>query len=178
VRSADLRGSPPVEPGQRKIVGRVVVATIAAALAAMWFYAWVLAPRGDPDRLEDQAWTDRAEARCALAREVVDAMPVQASTVASRIADVDVVTDALEAMVDDLRADALSNLDDGESVEEWLGDYEVYLEDRREFTAALADDPEARFLVTAKENRQITAALDRFADVNGMQSCMTPGDIT
>jgi hypothetical protein len=167
-----------VEPGQRRIVGRAVIATVTLALAAMWFYAWVLAPRGDPDRLEDQAWTDRAEARCALAREVADAMPVQAPTIELRIADVDVLTRALQSMLDDLRADELSNSDDAESVEEWLGDYEVYLEDRREYTAALANDPEARFLVTAKENRQITAALDRFADVNGMQSCMTPGDIT
>ncbi len=157
---------------------RALLALLVLALAAMWIYAWVFAPRGDPDRISDQAWADAAEARCAIASEVVTAVPVEQDDAQRRADDVDAVTGALAAMVDDLGATLPKDPDDADTVARWLDDYEIYLDDRREFSAGLREDPTTRFEVTAVENRQITAVIDRYADVNGMQSCMTPGDVT
>ncbi len=162
-------------------MGQALIALIICALIAMWVYAWVFAPRGHPDRLTDQAWTDRAEERCAVATELVSSIRLEVVDPQQRADDVDAVTDALAAFVTDLRADLPSDADGGDDIDKatrWLDDYEIYLQDRRRFTAGLREDQTTRFVVTAKEDRQITRVLDLFADVNGMQSCMTPSDVT
>ena len=42
--------------GRSVTPGRVAFVVLVVAMAVMWFYAFVLAPSGNPDRLEDRSW--------------------------------------------------------------------------------------------------------------------------
>ena len=64
-----------------------------------------------------------------------------------------------------------------EAMGEWLEDWDLHLQDRQDYAAALREDPKARFTETAKANRQVSRAIDGYAQVNRMPSCETPGDV-
>ncbi|MEZ5238114.1 MAG: hypothetical protein R2716_03935 [Microthrixaceae bacterium] len=53
----------------------------------------------------------------------------------------------------------------------------MHLGDREDYAAALRADPEARFTETPKGSKQISRAIDSYAQVNRMPSCGTPGDV-
>lgn len=82
------------------------------------------------------------------------------------------------SMVADLREDAPpAGTRDGALVGQWLADWDVYLDDRDAYRARLELGVDTAFEVSARDRRQITSSIDLFADVNGMPSCMTPGDV-
>ena len=88
-------------------------------------------------------------------------------------------TDLLTVMVADLREIA-PPADDPEDgwVQQWLDDFGFYLEDRYAYAEALLDDPEARFLITVRDDRdRLTVDLDQVALANGMLDCGTPKDV-
>lgn len=163
---------------------RALVVTVVV-LAGFW--GWValyqLTNQGErdmPDRLADLSWAPEAERICEAAHaEVADLPSAPATPSAAERADViDDATDVYDAMLVELAAVLPSGGDPGaDLVAAWLADYRVFLADRRSYAAALRTDPAARFVVTEKYGRQITAPVDRFARVNTMESCMSPGDV-
>lgn len=166
---------------------RALLAVVVLALVAMWLYVIYLAfgPGRQPpiDRLEDPAFAEAGEARCAAALAEVEALPVanESGSAADR-ADVLARADAIFAdMLDDL--DGMVDLapagDQRRRATEWLGDWRTYLGDREAYAAALRTDPDARMLVSEKadEGRQVTGWIDEFAKANRMPSCVTPGDV-
>lgn len=166
---------------------RVLLTLVVVALVAMWVYVLYLAvgPGRQPpiDRLDDPAFAEAAERRCADALEVVEALPV-ANATPDPAARADVIAEAntaFGAMLDDL--DATADLapagDQRDRARAWLADWRTYLDDREQYAAALRADPGARLLVSAKEGegRQITGWIDEFAKANRMPSCVTPGDV-
>lgn len=166
---------------------RVLLTVVVLALVSMWVYVLYLAfgPGRQPpiDRLDDPAFAEAAEQRCAEALEVVDALPVANATPdpATRADVIDEANAAFAAMLDDL--DATTRLapagDQRDRADAWLADWRTYLGDRQQYAAALRDDPEARLLVSAKEGegRQVTGWIDEFAKANRMPSCVTPSDV-
>lgn len=177
---------PEAPEGRRWTPTRVVLAVVVLAMVGMWAYVAFLAfgPGRQPplDRLDDPAFAEAGEARCAEALVEVDALPVAstADTAADR-ADVLAQADAVfERMLDDL--DGMTDLapagDQRRRATEWLADWRTYLGDREAYVDALRVDPEARLLVSPKEGegRQITGWIDEFAKANRMPSCITPTD--
>ena len=75
-----------------------------------------------------------------------------------------------------LRAVPVSG-DDADIVEQWLDDWETFLDDRRAHAERLLAGEDAELLVTARAGRQITATGDNFARVNRAPSCVTPLDV-
>jgi hypothetical protein len=156
------------------------------ALVSMWGYVLFLAfgPGRQPpiDRLEDPAFAEAGEARCAEAVEQVEALPTASESAdAAERADVLAQADAtFEDMLDDL--DEMVELapagDQRRRATEWLADWRTYLSDRRAYADALRTNPGARLLVSEKpgEGRQITGWIDEFAAANRMPSCVTPTD--
>jgi len=69
---------------------------------------------------------------------------------------------------------------DQEAVDEWIADWQTYVEDRADYAKRLRADPLARFYVTQsdRDRRQITLAIDKFAETNAMPSCETPADLS
>ncbi|WP_208027857.1 hypothetical protein [Rhabdothermincola sediminis] len=171
-------GSPSTPLGT--LMGRAIVVVIVLGSALLWIYALTRSPGKPPGSLDDPSFGAAAEPICASAQaRLVDLPPAfEAPEPAARAATISSATEALQAMVDGLRSIAPSRgTRDGDMVAEWLDDWQTYLGDRRAHAARLAEEGDVRFYVTEKEGRQITAPIDRFAQVNHMPSCATPGDL-
>lgn len=162
--------------------GRVVVALLIIAMVAMWIYVLYLAfgpgRQPPPDRLSDPAFAVAAQARCDAAHGRVDQLPTanQAPDAAAQADIVDEANAIFASMLDDLEAMAPSG-EDGTLVLAWVDDWRVYLGDRQRYADALRTNPDARLLVTAKDQDQITEFLDAFSQDNRMAACATPLDV-
>jgi hypothetical protein len=173
-------------PGRRWTPTRLVLVVVVLGLVAMWGYVLYLAfgPGRQPpiDRLDDPAFAESAEERCAAAVADVAELPVaSASRDAEARAEVlDRANATFAAMLDDL--DGMTTLapagDQRRRATEWLADWRTYLGDREAYSEALHTDPDARLLVSEKpgEGQQITGWIDEFAKANRMPSCATPLD--
>jgi hypothetical protein len=164
------------------IVGRVAVIGLVIGLVAMWVYAFWGSP-DVPGRLSDTTFPTAAEPVCKATKDRIDALPKAFTTpdAAQRADVVDRATTDLEAMVTELRAKValVPTSAERDMVNPWLDDWARYNQDRREYTVALRADPNTRFIVTQSERdkTQITGALDRFAKINNMASCIIPDDL-
>ncbi len=177
---------PDAPTGRRWTPTRVLLTVVVVAMVSMWGYVLFLAfgPGRQPpiDRLDDPAFAEAGEARCAGALDEVDDLPVASeSDTATERAGVLADADAVFAeMLDDL--DGMVDLapagDQRRRATEWLGDWRIYLGDREAYAEALRTDPGARLLVSEKPGagRQITGWIDEFAKANRMPSCITPTD--
>ena len=167
-----------VPPRRRWSRGRIGVTIWIVVMIGFWFYAFLLAPKGSPDILDDQAFAPAAEARCAQARTVIDALP-NASTAKSATERADVIEQANQELRDMLAT--ISSLPTGTPhdtnlINLWLTDWRQYVVDREDFSQQLRVNPAATFGVTARNGQQITKAIDAFAGRNRMPSCEVPGD--
>jgi hypothetical protein len=170
------------EPRSRwTIVGRLAVAVLAVGLTAMWAFAF-FGDHGVPGRLENPTFPALAEPVCAATQARIDEMPRanQTPTAGERADVVDRASDELDAMLDELRGLVPQNAAETEAEIQWIEDWQVYVQDRRDYTAQLRVDPMTRFAVTQsdRDKRQVTSALDRFAEINGMGSCVVPDDLS
>lgn len=160
-------------------------ALFVVLLAGFWGWIWIyqLTNQGErdmPDRLNDLGWTDEAADICLAAHARVTALPSAfASLTADERADViEAATAEYRQMLDELAAIVpTGDSRDATISAAWLDDYRIFLGDRLRYADALREDPMARFLVTEKYGSHITAPIDRFARVNEMEPCMTPGDV-
>jgi predicted Zn-dependent peptidase len=60
---------------------------------------------------------------------------------------------------------------------EWVGDWDQHVKDREVYAKELQAGEDARFLESTKGARQLSRAIDAFAQVNKMPSCETPQDV-
>ncbi len=162
------------------------------------FWAWAFSPWArseNPGRLDDRAFVEWADQRCARAHTAINALPTarQAGSRTERADQVDTGTDEVEALVADLRLRAAASLPastegngppDVDLVGAWLEDWDVYISDRRKHSMRLrtadADTPdrELRFLlVDMTEGSTYTERMDGFARLNNMDNCQIPGDV-
>jgi hypothetical protein len=165
---------------------RILIVAVVVALLAMWGYVVYLAfgPGRQPpiDRIDDPAFAEAAEDRCAEAVDHVAELPLanEATNPAQRAAVLDEANATFGAMLDDL--DGMTGLVPTEhergNATEWLADWRIFLADREDFAARLRTDPDARMLVSEKEGegRHITEWIDEFALANHMASCGSPLD--
>ena len=81
----------------------------------------------------------------------------------------------IDAEDDDWWYDYWNQYDD-----EWLDDWTTYIGNRQRYVENLRVDDEARFLETTKgsDTKGITRAINSFAQVNRMDSCETPADLS
>ena len=173
------------EPEEPRTLRRKVVLALVAAFTigsfAMWiFILFIYDPGLLIDELPDKTFPTQAEEVCAEAVALVEALP-EAQTAADPTERADVVAAGnayLSEMVAQLRPLVPTDPPASqEAVTEWLADWDTHLEDRQEYVQNLRADPEARFTESPKAGRQISRAIDSFAEVNSMVSCSTPGDV-
>lgn len=153
------------------------------AIATFAFWIWMLFIY-DPglliDELSERKFPTEAEQVCAQTVDRIALLPAAqtARTSTERAEVVDQANADLSVMVAQLGPLAPSEpAEEREAVEEWLGDWAAYLKDRAAYAEALKKDSDARFTEGVKGSRQVSRAIDSFAEVNRMPSCATPGDV-
>jgi hypothetical protein len=132
------------------------------------------------DELADRTFPTAAEQICAASQSQIDALPASntSATASDRADVVDQANVDLRRMIEQLRAQVPA--DQGQvttGVNDWLNDWSTYIDDRQAYADGLRVSADTRFTESVKANRQISRAIDSFAQVNRMTSCMTPGDV-
>ena len=158
-----------------------LLAVALVLIAAMWIYALGFAPKGNPNRLHDTAWTANAESVCAAAQQEIAALP-PARTAKSPQERGDMVDQAdtiLADMIATLRTAAVTGtVKEQHYVEMWLADYDTYLGDRRDWAAILHQGESKPFAISkADGGGPILDRMDGFAETNDMPSCKSPLDV-
>lgn len=159
---------------------------VVVAIAAMWVYAFGFAPRESINRIDDPAWQARSEARCAQAEderfalEDLTAMDPNDPAALKRKADlVEKATDSLERAIDDIAADTPADAKGQAIVPDWIAEYRIYLEDRRDFIRALRSaDRRPFFAETEVGGVPVSERISKFARENDMRSCQAPYDLS
>lgn len=173
------------DPPRRLRPSVVLAAVFFVLLAGFWGWIWFYhlsgyGERDMPDRLDDMTWASEAEQVCFAAEDRIAALPGahNAADADERADIIEAATVELEVMIDELEGVIpTGDSRDARISAAWLEDYRIYAADRYRYADTLRIDPNARFLVTEKQGRYITAPIDRFARVNEMEGCMAPGDV-
>lgn len=182
----ELAPDPPgMEPDTRSPLRRriTVGVTLAgcATILGLWIYTLFFYDPGLMiDELADRRFPTQAERVCSTAQSRLEQLPpaTQARSAGERAATVEQGDTILQAMVGELRLlvpQGQGRITSG--INEWVSDWETYLNDRAEYVDGLRQDPTTRFQESRKGNRQVSLAIDSFAQVNRMDSCTTPGDV-
>lgn len=166
---------------RKRVLG--IFLAIGVVVIAWLYVIFFYRPELLIDELADKTFPRQAEEICAGAMERFEELPFasQAASAPERAAEVEQSNAIFAEMLDDLRRVVPTEPPEAhEAVSEWLDDWSTYLDDRRSYAARLYEDPQARFLETAKggPNKGITRAITSFAQVNRMDSCATPADLS
>jgi len=164
---------------------RYPILVVVLAFAAFWIWALFFASKEAVNRIEDRAWSARAEGICADAetarlaladyREVDGDDP---GMLAERGEIVDRSTDIVEEMLDNVVAVAPSDAKGRDIVPQWEADYRTYLGNRRAFADDLRAGLDEPFRETALEGIPISEKLATFAGDNEMPTCAPPSDLS
>jgi hypothetical protein len=168
-------------PTARRRISLAAAGVFTVATFGLWLYAFFIYDPGlKVDELADRTFPTAAEGICARYEARVDQLPPAplAETAAQRADVIDEANEILRGMVGELGAEVpVGQGRITEGVEAWLDDWETHIADRQAYADALRTDSDARFLETIKANRQLSRAIDGFAEVNRMEACTTPGDV-
>lgn len=174
-------GPEKAEPSVLRTVGIVAAAIFTVATFGLWFYGiFIYDPGLLTDELADDTFPRAAEEVCGATMAQLDALPRAEATEdpVERAGVVDRANGLLTEMVGDLRPLAPTGPElVSEAVNEWIDDWETHLDDRRRYASDLRVDPLARFTEQVKGDKQVSRAIDGYAQVNRMNSCETPGDV-
>lgn len=184
--------TPPVPGGHdqdpdlhsRSRVALVATLVAVSVLLGGWIYVlFIYDPGLMIDELADRTFPTHAEQVCAAAKaELADLPTADLATSASERADVVARSNTiLAAMVTDLRPLAPTEPEQvADGVNEWLDDWSTYIGNRQDYVENLRLDDDARFLESTKgsDTKGITRAINSFAQVNQMESCETPADLS
>lgn len=171
---------PPPRTTRQKVALAAGVA-VGVATFALWLYAFfVYDPGRKVDELADRRFPTAAERVCARAESRLAQLPpaTAARTPEDRADTVDRADAILTGMLDEL--EPLVPRGQGRvtrGVQQWIDDWRTHVQDRANYARALRTDPGARFMETTKGTRQISRAIDGFAQVNEMPSCEVPTDV-
>lgn len=151
----------------------------------MWVYAFVFASKEAVNKIGDQAWTQRADTRCQVAREerlaLADYRRISdpsSGGLARRAELVDKATDTLQRMLDDVRATMPVDEKGRALIPRWLADYDTYLGDRREYADQLRRGDNSPFAETTYEGLPLSERIATFAGDNRMPACAPPIDLS
>ena len=151
----------------------------------MWIYAFGFASKESVNKIEDQAWADRAEGICNQAeserlsladlRQISDA-GINALT--ERAAIIDKATDTLENAINAISTVGPTDAKGKAIVPLWISDYRQLIVDRREYADQLRSGENVPFSETMIEGLPISEKISTFAADNRMSSCKVPMDLS
>jgi len=147
----------------------------AVLFIAFWAWALFFASKESVNRIEDRAWTERAEAICAPVKAELKRLETLADPDIQVRADlVDQSTDLLSQMLDDIIATPPGDEKGQAIVPDWISDYRTLLQDRYNYAERLRAGNNVPFTETPVRNVPITERIDKFTIDNQMLSCSPP----
>lgn len=152
----------------------------------MWVYAFGFASRESFNRIGDDAWKARSEARCLIAENerfaLQDLEKMNANDTAALKKKADIVetaTDSLERAINDIAMDSPTDAKGQELVPQWISDYRIYIQNRRQFIDKLRTaSTRPYFSETEVEGVPISERIGKFARENDMRTCQPPLDLS
>lgn len=166
---------------RKRTISWILAGLFTVATFSVWLYAiFIYDPGLLVDELADRTFPKAAESVCAATLAELDQLP-RAEETDDPVQRADVIDEAnamLTQMVDRLHFLAPDHpREASEAINEWLGDWKVHIHSRQEYADKLRTDPNAEFIETTKGSKQLSRAIDGYAQVNRMNSCQTPGDV-
>ena len=166
-----------------KLVARLVLTVICAAIFAMWVYAFGFAPRASINKIGDDAWKARSEAHCKTAEDsrfaMQDLTAMDPNELKKKADLVEKATDSLERAINAIAADIPSDAKGKALVPLWIKDYRTYISDRRLFIDALRTSTRRPYFAeTEVEGVPISERIGKFARENNMKTCQPPLDLS
>ena len=168
-----------------KYILRTFLATTVALIVVMWIYALFFASKDSVNKFGDRDWAATAQARCLLAREeraqlsdyrIVNQLGID--VLKERADLIDMATDTIERFIVEFRASLPTDPKGIEIVGLWLDDYEIYINDRRDFANDLRIDVNTQFAETPIDGLPISEKIATFAADNEMSYCKPPIDLS
>lgn len=163
---------------------RLLLLVVSLGIAAFWIWALFFPPKEAVARLDDVAWTERADAICREANvarnELTDTRRIEDvgdGALAERADLIDRATDIVSEMIDDLMSVVPSGPDDAALAERWAGYYRTLLADRRDYTEVLRAGDNPPFPETTIDGSPISEYINDFTVANRMKACSSPADL-
>ena len=135
----------------------------------MWIYAFGFASKESVNKIDDQAWTERAEGICSQAeterlaltdlRQILDA---GANALNERAEIIDKATDTLEKAVNAISTVAPTDAKGKAIVPLWITDYRQLIVDRRDYANQLRAGENVPFSETMVEGLPISEKVSTF----------------
>jgi hypothetical protein len=167
-------------------IARVILTVVCAGIFAMWVYAFGFAPRESFNKIGDDAWKARSEAHCQKAederfalQDLTEMDPNDRNALQKKADIVEIATDSLERAINRIALDSPSDAKGKELVPQWLDDYRIYIQNRRDFVKALRTESRRPFFAeTEVEGVPISERIGKFARENDMKTCQPPLDLS
>ena len=164
----------------RRIVRALLIVAILA-VAAMWVYAFVFAPKSNVNAIGDDAWTTAGAAICTAAREQILDLPTgpnpsdtSPEALQQRAEIVEQSNAILDRMLTTLESTTPNDQEGARIAKLWLSDYRTLLRDRVAYVAALRAGTATKFSETMVDGQPITNFIGDLARQNRMGDCQPP----
>lgn len=151
----------------------------------MWIYALFFASKEVINRVADEKWRQKSDDYCRYAKEqrelLIDMRLVGESgpdALMERADLVDLATDTLENMINEIAALPVTDAKGAAIVPLWLADYRIYIADRRSYTTQLRQGLNLPFAESQAEQLPLSEKLATFAADNQLTSCKPPIDLS
>ena len=168
-----------------RLLARSVIGTCIIGLIAMWIYAFGFASKESVNKINDEAWTVRAESICNQAeiqrlaltdlRQISDAGE---DALTERAVIIDKATDTLEEAVNAISTVEPTDAKGKAIVPLWISDYRQLIVDRRDYANQLRAGENVPFSETMIEGLPVSEKISTFAADNRMTSCKVPMDLS
>jgi hypothetical protein len=173
------------QKNMKRNVGRAVIAVAISLIFAMWVYALFFASKEVANEIADQEWTKRAELICKEAAkeriELADFRPLNeagANALEERATLVDLATDTLDRMIEQLERTSPTDPKGQELIPLWMSDYKTYIADRRAYADELRLGINVPFGESILMGIPLSEKIATFAADNAMASCKPPMDLS
>ncbi len=169
---------------RRITVPGLLIAVAVIVFIVFWVWALFFASKEAINKIEDVAWTARAENICAEATTRREALadfrridPTDAAMLAERGDLIDRTTDILEEMLNQVMSAPLNGDKAKAIVPQWSEEYRVYIANRRVHAAEVRQGSNSVFREAEAGGIPISQRLTVFANDNKMNSCAPPRDL-
>jgi hypothetical protein len=161
---------------------KALLTLTSLAIAAMWVYAFVFAPRDGVNPVKDPAWTDGAEAICSATSQQLNALVFKVEITGDNkdtdlpkyVANLDKGYLLMTRMVDDLDALPRSSEKAQRIVPRWIADYRAFVEDLRLWIEELRAGRITKFAVGVTDTGvPVEERINTFAVENRIRICST-----
>jgi hypothetical protein len=173
-------GSPQARPRRKWLVA--ILTLVSLAIAAMWVYAFVFAPRDGVNPVRDKVWTDTVGARCTAASAQLKPLVFRtkitegnkAQDLPAFVANLDKGYAIVHSMLDDIEQVPRTSDKAKVLVPQWMTDYRLWEKDLKDWIELLRAGKIAQFGVAVTETGiPVNERINTFATENRIKACST-----